>query len=187
MRAFVPAVSRRAVLKFGVAGAVALAMGGVGLGLRGTSMRVPPPSLKVLDARQYSILAAIAETLCPGEAGLPDANTLQVALKVDHLLDRLNPADAQEFCQAIALIENALTGLVFEGRFTTLSASAPSTRLRALEGWRTSRLTLRRKAYTAVSGMCVGAYWSDPRVYAFVGYPGPPPLGAASPRWNRGG
>jgi len=150
-------------------------------------MRTPPADLKVLNPRQYSILAAIADTLCPGGPGLPDAETLQVAQKVDHLLDRLHPADAREFCQALALMENALTGLVFEGRFTTLSASSPETRLRALDGWRTSGLTLRRKAFTAVSGMCMGAYWSDPRVYAFVGYPGPPPLGAAAPGRNRGG
>jgi hypothetical protein len=150
-------------------------------------MRAPPQGLKVFDDRQYSILTAIAETLCPGGEGLPDANEIGVAAKVDHLLDRMHPADAQEFCQAIELMENALMGLAFEGRFNTLSASSPAVRESALEGWRTSGLTLRRKAFTAVAGLCLGSYWSDPRTYAFVGYPGPPPLGAAAPGRKRGG
>jgi hypothetical protein len=180
------AFNRRSVLKFGVGGAAALAMGGVGLYLQDTVMRTAPAALRVLDERQYSILAAIAETLCPGAPGLPDANVLQVALKVDHLLDRMDPADAVEFCQAITLMENVITGLVFDQRVKTLSASSPSKRLRALDGWRTSRIYLRRKAFKAVSGMCMAAYWANPEVYAFIGYPGPPPLGAASPRFNRG-
>ena len=139
-----------------------------------------------LSERQYAILAAIAETLCPGRDGLPDANVLRVANRVDHLLDSLHPGDAAEFKQAITLMENALVGLALEGRFNTFSASSPAVRTRALEGWRTSGLNLRRKAFSAVSGLCMGAYWSDPRVYPFVGYPGPPPLGAAA-RSRHGG
>jgi len=179
--------NRRTILKFGLGGAAVLTVGGVGLGLRGTAMRAAPQALRVLSTRQYSILAAIAETLCPGGPGLPDANEVQVAVKVDGVLDTLHPGDAKEFVQALALMENALVGLAFQGRFSTFSGSSPAVRTAALEGWRTSGLALRRTAFTAVSGLCMGAYWSDPSTYAHVGYPGPPPLGAAAPGRKRGG
>ena len=176
------ALNRRTFLKYGIAGAALMSVGGLGLGLRATVMRTPQQPLRVLSLRQYAILAAIAETLCPGDDDLPTAIDLQVPEKVDALLDSIHPVNAAEFIQLLQLMENALTGLAFDGRITPFSASTPEQRSKALNGWRTSRWQFRRMAFVAVSGLCMASYWSDPKTFAYVGYDGPPPLGAARGR-----
>jgi len=53
------AISRRTILKYGLGGAVVLALGGIGLALRDTVRRQAKQPLKVLNEREYSILWAV--------------------------------------------------------------------------------------------------------------------------------
>ena len=169
--------SRRTILKYGLAGAALLAIGGVGLGLRGTRQRRPRRSLKILTARQFSTLAAIADRISPGDAELPSAWDLEVAENVDALLATKAPADAEEFALVLDLVENALVGLVLDFRTTTFTGSSPDTQDAVLNGMRASAITARRTMYIALRGLCSAAYWGHPRAYASTGYPGPPDFG----------
>jgi hypothetical protein len=169
--------TRRSFLQVGVFGAALLAVGGTGLALRPGVLRPPRRALRALDATAFSVLAAVAERVAPGSPGgapFPPASELLVAEKIDELLSTSDPAMTTELTQALLLLENALAGLVLDGRPRAFTACTPGEQDAVLEGWRTSRLHVRRQVYKALRGLCASAYYGSPEVYAAVGYPGPP-------------
>ncbi len=166
--------SRRSLLKLGLGGAALLAAGGLGLGLWPGPVRPTPSGLAVLDPRSYSVLAAVADRICPGGEGLPAASDLDVAALVDSHLARLHPADAAELLQGLVLLENALAGLIFDGRPKPFTACSPEVQDAVLLAWQGSRVTVRRVVFQALRGLIAAAYWGHPDLYAAVGYPGPP-------------
>jgi hypothetical protein len=171
--------TRRWLLGVGVAAVGAAACGG--LLLQRTRIRQARSALLQFDPEQFSVVAAVADRVCPGDAaaGLPTAWELFVPEKVDALVDRLPRASQVDLKAGIGLLESALPGLLLDGTarpFTTLTGEAQD---RVLRRCQTSRFLLRRTAFRALAGLINGAYWADPRVYAFVGYPGPPALGGA--------
>jgi len=169
--------TRRTFLQVTALGAVALALGGVGLGLRGTVYRAPSRPLRALSPRAFSVMAAVADRmLAYADPTLPDAAALQVAEGVDAHLAGLHPAAAAEVEQALMLLENAAAGLVLEGRITPFTSCDPASQDAILQGWAQARLPLFRTAYRAMHGLCTGVYWSSPQVYGAAGYPGPPDL-----------
>lgn len=168
------ALTRRTLLTAGGAGAALLAVGGVGLGLRPSVLRPAPSGLSVLDPTAYSVLAAVADRVAPGDDVLPPASELGVAAAVDALLATMDPLAAQELVQALHLLENALAGFLLDGRTTTFTAASPAEQDRVLEAWRTSGIAVRRKAFKALRGLCASAYFANPATYAACGYPGPP-------------
>lgn len=168
-------LSRRSLLGLGAGGlAVASAVAGAGLALQRPVVSDLAPDLQSLSAEEHGILAGIAEALCPGEPGLPSAGDLGVASRVDRTVFRMHPADQDEFKMALWLIESALVGVLLDGRFRGLSHLSLPERAQVLEGWRTSGLEVRRKAFRAVSGLVLAAYWSHPDTWRHVGYGGPP-------------
>ena len=68
-------LSRRALLRSGLAGIGLVAISGTAIALRGTKLRaMPRGGLRVLSPAEYAILAAIAERVCPQPApGVPGA------------------------------------------------------------------------------------------------------------------
>jgi len=169
--------SRRSLLRLGLAGSAVLAVGGIGLSLR-PPVAVPSPGpLRVFSAREHSICAAIADTMCPGGVGLPTATELGVAAKLDALLSTVHPGVGKEIRQVLHLMENPLAALAFDGRLTPFSHLSAADRATALELWRTSSLGVRRQAYKGLHGLINAAYWGDPRTYGHGGYPGPPDYG----------
>lgn len=171
------ALSRRTILRYGLGGALLLSAGGVGLSLQPTRLRQPAGPLQVLDERTFSVLAAVADRITPGGGGLPPARELQVAEKVDALLARLHPADAGEMRQALLLLENALAGLVLDGRARPFTRLEPEEQDEVLRSWQHSRLHLRRTAWAAIHGLCAAAYYASPAIHPLLGYPGPPDYG----------
>ncbi len=176
------AITRRTVLKFGIGGALLLAAAGTGLGLRSTVMRVPPRMLQVLDARSYSILAAIADRIAPGGEGFPTATALGIPEKIDALLASLEPEAAAEVVQLLYLFDSALPGFLFDQRFQTFTSSPPDVQDQVIDAWRSSRLAFRRTVYKALQGLISSAYYSTPEVYPLMGYPGPPNFGNVRPK-----
>lgn len=170
------------MIRYGLGGAIALAAGGVGLSLQRTAPREPGRPLRALDARTFSILAAVADRVAPAREGFPAASDLQVAEKVDELLATVDPAVVDEVTQVLHLLENGLAGLVFDGRPRAFTALDPAAQDRALAAWQGSRLHLRRTAYKALHGLCAAAYYASPEIYPAVGYPGPPDFGNVAER-----
>lgn len=173
--------TRRSFLQLGLIGAGVLAVGGVGLGLRGTVYRAPSRPLKALTPRGFSILSAVADRLLDYGPKGPTAAELGIAEQVDAFLATAHPATVAEVEQALALLENAAAGALLEGRFQTFTASTPEAQERALLGWSHASIPLFRKAYRGLHSLCTGPYFGDPRTYAAVGYPGPPDFGGARP------
>lgn len=169
--------SRRFFLSAGVGGLV-LTLGGVGLALRPGRRLAPPDGLRVLDAVSFSVLAALADRLCPAVRGLPAASALGVPALVDAQLARMHPADAAELRQGLLLIENGLAGLLFEGDPTPFTARSAAGQDLALLSLRDSGLAVRRGLYKAVRGLVMAAYWGHPRMYGASGYDGPVDLRA---------
>lgn len=173
--------TRRSVLGVGLAGAGLLAVAGVGVALRPTVMHAPARPLKVLSPRAFSVLVAVADRVCPGTASFPKASDLGVAELVDDLLATSDPALGAELGQALLLFDNALAGLLLDGRPRTFTAAPPEEQDAVLLAWATSGLTLRRKVLKALRGLIAGAYYGHPDVYAACGYAGPPDLSGWTP------
>ena len=174
-------LSRRTVLKTGLLGAGLLTVGGLGLSLQGTVLRQPSEPLIALSQREYSILAAIADRLCPSSPDAPTASQLGVAEAIDTTVSRMDPATAKEFRQLLALFENAAFGFIFNQTFQPFTACSPATQDRVIEGWRLSAVAVRRSGYRALAGLCLAAYWANPKSWSLVGYPGPPQFGLPAP------
>lgn len=170
-------ITRRTALGGGLLTVGLLAVGGVGLGLQSTRQREPRSPLGALTPTQFSVLAWVADTMMPGTDAVPDAWTLRVPEKVDAMLASTDAWLAAEIGQALLLLENAVPGLLLDGRPVPFSQADAETRARTLERWRTSRIPLRRSAFRALHGLCAGSYWSDPATRAVSGYPGPPNYG----------
>ena len=166
---------RRTILKAGLLGSAVLAVGGVGLALRPGMPRAPAVALRCLDARAFSTLAAAAEVLVPGGDGLPRPHEVRVAEAVDAVLANCHPGVQKEMGQLLALLENAFTGLLLDGRVQCFSACDLATRERVLASWQTARNPLLRSAFKAMHGFCSGVYWASDEVGALIGYPGPQP------------
>jgi hypothetical protein len=174
--------TRRQFLAGGTASGLVLALGAVGLGLRAGTLRSPARPLAVLDERTFSVVAALADRLVPAHGGFPSPSEIGVAHLVDDLLARAHPGDRRDVERMLRAIENAAVGLVLDGSSRPFTTCTPAEQDRILERWRTSRLPLRRTVYKALNGLVGAAYYGSPEVWAAMGYPGPPPLGARAAR-----
>lgn len=171
-------MKRRTLLKVGLGGGVLLALGGVGLSLRGpTRDRTVPGDLTQLDERQYLTLASVAARVCPDRPDAPTTDDVAVAHKLDKLFATLHPQDVKDIKQLLDLLDNALGGLLLEGRIDTFTGSSAAKQDEILQSWRTSGVTLKRTGYKALVGLCAATYFADPSTFKSVGYPGPPNFG----------
>ena len=168
------ATTRRTLLTAGLGGTLLLAAGASGLALMPGAPVGEHPPLRALTPQQFGILVAVADRICVAGDGRPSAREVGVAAKVDHQLSTMHPADAAELGQGLLLIENALVGLLLDGRVTPFTRLGPAEQDAVLEDFRTSRIPIRRSVYKALRGLVAASYWGDPRLFAAVGYPGPP-------------
>ncbi len=171
-----PLISRRTLVRGGLASFALVVLSGAGIALRGTKLAAAPAAgLKILSQAEYSVLAAVARRICPApRAGVPGADAIDVALLADHLLETADD-DAREGTKiALRIFENGLAGALFFERVTPFTALSPEAQDRTLLAFRGSRVALRRTLFRALSGLCAALYYGDPRSWPSVGYPGPP-------------
>ncbi|HUJ24694.1 MAG TPA: gluconate 2-dehydrogenase subunit 3 family protein [Myxococcales bacterium] len=162
--------SRRGLLKKTLGGAVLLAAAGaVPLALRRTRPRAAAAPLQFFTPAEYSIFAAVADRV------LTDAEPrVGVAERADAFLAPLPPADARDFRRLLALFDNALYGFLRGGPPRPFTQMSPDDQDDQLARWQTSRFPIERTGYQAMKRLAAAMYFSDPRTYAGVGYPGPP-------------
>lgn len=159
-------MNRRTFLKRGLVGGGVLLLGGGTLALLPTKDVAPPATdLVVLGARGFQVLAAIAMRVVPDTV-----DGASVARGVDALLERA-PLEAQaDFNRLLGLFENALPGLLFDGRVLPFTQLSPESQDRVLRSWRDSRLALRRSGYHALRRICLATAYADEKTWPAIGY-----------------
>jgi hypothetical protein len=161
-------MNRRQLLKRGLFG---------GLLLAGAGLAAWPPrgaahgELRALSARAHAILAALAARIVPGSDGVA------LATRIDASLAGMPEAQLSEFHQLVSLFDNALVGLLFEGRATPFSRLSPEAQDARLEAWRSSSWVVRRSGYQLLRRLCLAVHYGDRSTHAAIGYPGPRPTG----------
>lgn len=166
-------MDRRSFLKKGLLGGVVLVLGAGGLALQ-PSRRIADPRgpLAVLNARGFDVLTAIAARMLPF-----GADVVAVVHDIDQTLALAAPEARADLVKVLGLFENALPGLLLDGRARPFTQLEPAKQDRVLDAWRDSSLVVRRGAYQAIRKLCVAAYYRDPSTWKAIRYPGPPFLG----------
>jgi hypothetical protein len=184
------ATSRRRFLRTGLLGGALLALGGVGLAFYPSKeVGVAKAPLEVLDARAFQVLIAVAGRVVTAKGRDPVA----IAHGVDHSLSYALPETQEAIGKLLGLFENALPGLLLDGRvqpFTRLSAGSQDA---VLESWRTSRIELRRSGYQALRKLVLAAYYMEESSWGPLAYDPPANLSAmayddsmvGTPEWVR--
>lgn len=182
--------SRRGVLKKGIFGGLLLAAGGAAwVALRPGKHEPEPAGGRVaLSPREYAALAAVARRLLPRGGTWPAPETVGVAQACDKVIARLDEISRVELRQLLNLLESGLSGLLSAVSAQPFTLMGPEDQDAVLEGWRKSRLMLKRSGFHALRSLAVGVYFADPTVWPAMGYPGPPPIrDAGAVPWRGGG
>jgi hypothetical protein len=141
-----------------------------------TRRRRVPPGLRVFDATEASILAAVADAVLAIEPGGPSPDRVGVVGRIDDLLALSPPEVQKEFCRLLRLFENGGIGLVTGTGATSFTASSTGAREARLAAWQQSRIALFRTGYQAMKRLCAAAYYSSSAAWPSIGYPGPPEI-----------
>jgi hypothetical protein len=178
---------RRSFLKYGLAGAALLAVGGgTWLGTRRTrpSPGLPGP-FTVLSPEEATVFHDLSERLLPPRPGFPAPLEVDLPRRIDALLG-LMPAEGQkEVRQLVGLFENALFGLLLDGQWRTFTASTHEQQDARIRAWQQSRLEVRRTGYRALKKIVYSSFYGAPETWGAIGYPGPPPTGGMVDREPR--
>ena len=169
------ASSRRSFLKKGLFGGLVLALGGGGLALYPSGhVASPTGPLLVLEPTGFQVLVAVAGRMVVTKGADPVA----IAHSVDLALTRTTPEAQADLNKLLGLLENALPGLLLDGRVQPFTRLSPETRDRVLESWRTSRFALRRTGYQALRKLCLASHYLEEPSWALLGYKPPTGLNA---------
>lgn len=166
--------SRRRFLRIGLAGTAALAAGGV-LAWQMSGYDAPEATvrrLRALSPKEYLIVSAVAARILRADApDVPSAADVEVALFIDGMVARLDPANRADLLSLLHLLEHALplrSG--YTSRFTHLDGARQDAVLTAMM---TSSVGLVRGAFEALKSLCVMGYFRDARTWGAIGYDGP--------------
>ena len=167
-------MDRRTFIRRGLWGGLLLAVGGsIGLAAWPTDRRLKPRNrLRALDERQFAVLAAIASRTVTA----PGADPVLIAERVDAQMSWAYPEVRADFGKLLLLFDNALAGLLFDGRPQPFTHLSPEAQDGVLAAWRDSRLVVRRSGYGVLRKLTQAAHYAAPEGWADTGYPGPPQL-----------
>lgn len=169
-----PKVSRRRWIRVGIGGSIALGLGGaLAWNVSGYSVDAAIAArLVALSPKEYRVVEALASRMVrPDADDLPTPEELEVAIAIDDLVARLDPANRADLRRLLHLLEHALPLLSGHvSRFTRLDGQARDHVLRAMSE---SGTLLLRGGFAALKSLCAMAYWSSPRTWGAIGYDGP--------------
>lgn len=164
------ATSRRSFLRTGLLGGALLAFGGLGLSLYPSKeVGVATAPLLVLEPRAFQVLVAVASRIVTAKGAEPVA----IAHGVDRALSYALPETQEGLNKLLGLFENALPGLVLDGRVKPFTRLSPESQDAVLESWRTSRIALRRIGYQALRKLALAAYYMEESSWGPLAYQPP--------------
>ena len=174
----------------GLFGGSLLALGGLGLAVYPSKVvGAATEPLAALDARSFQVLVAVASRIVTAKG----ANPVAIAHGVDRSLSYALPETQEAINKLLGLFENALPGLVLDGRLKPFTRLSPQAQDAVLESWRTSRIELRRTGYQALRKLALAAYYMEESSWGPLAYQPPPSLRAVAyddsqvgtPEWVR--
>ncbi|BAN45991.1 hypothetical protein [Metapseudomonas resinovorans] len=171
-----PGLSRRNLLKVGIAGTAFLATAGVAASLSGCSASTPGTGFAVLRDSDLPFLRALLPVMLEGAvptgkmAGAVDG-TLQ---SIDYAVHRLSP----EMLKLTQQLFDVLALPVTRGPLTGIwgswdKASAQDVR-DFLDRWENSSIGLLKMGHASLLQLVMMAWYGRPESWAHCGYPGPP-------------
>lgn len=161
-------ITRRQLLKTGVAGSLLLACSGW----------LNSAGVRAFTAAEREMLAAIADAMLDGV--LPrnrEQRALLLATTVDgvgRVVNALSAATQREISELFGLLVLAPGRWVLAGVSTSWRNASREEVRDFLETWRFSRIALLQSAYAALHDLCYGAWYAQPASWEAIGYPGPP-------------
>jgi hypothetical protein len=165
--------TRRSFLKKGLFGGLLLFAGGAGLAVFPTKKSYTPRKpLNVLDEKRFAILAAVAARVVQA----PGVDPAGIAHGIDDTIALWVPEAQKDFCDLLALFDNGLAGLLFDGHARPFTRLGPEAQDGVLTAWRDSRIGIRRAGYQVLRKLTAGVHYAQPSTWASVGYPGPPTI-----------
>lgn len=159
-------------MKLGIGAAALLALGGgavalVEPGLRGGHLT---DAGRLVFSRAG---VAMLDGVLPAEAAQRQAAADAFLVRVDVVVAALAPNAQQELSQLLALLATAAGRRSIAGLPASWQAASLAQVQAALEGMRTSSLSLRVQAYQALHDISAAAYFADAATWPVLGYPGP--------------
>lgn len=172
-----PNITRRTLLKAGVAGGAVLVFARWAV----TSYSPEPASYpgSALDPAARTIIAAIVPAMLAD--ALVDARSsveahAEVVAGVDRAVAGLPPASRKELEQLFALLSFAPTRALVAGVWSPWPEASPASIDAFLASWRDSRFDLLRSGYGALHQLILAAWYGNARAWPAIGYAGPPSL-----------
>ncbi len=173
-------MSRRALLKAGIAGGAALVVA------RWLYTSTSPPARGAQDAAGFdpaarSVVAAIIPVFLDGalpggvEASAAQAQTLDA---VGRIIAGLPPATRKELADLFSLLVFPPSRCLIAGVWSNWPDATREAIASFLTRWGESRFALLRSAHAALHQLVFSAWYANPLAWPAIGYPGPPPLGS---------
>lgn len=162
-------LSRRAFIKAGVIGTLALATAG---GLYRLTRHAELPGRFVLDGAAQSALSAII-TVVLKDALPPVSSALDSAIAgVRDAIGGLSLTTQKEIQDLFGLLTLGPTRRFLVGLPDDWSQAKPEDVAAFLQSWRMSRFTLLQSAYHALHDLIMGSWYGNQSSWAAIGYPG---------------
>ena len=118
---------------------------------------------------ERDVLRAICARLLPGGSRTPAAAEVDVAGRMERLLDALGATS--DFRRLLALFE--WSPLLFEAKPVRLTRLSPESQDQVIRGWATSRVGFRRSGFVAIKRLALSIYYTRQESWAAIGFPGP--------------
>lgn len=170
----IPELTRRVFLRRSVRAAGALAaLPALGAAcVPGRPDEPTPEGLRVLDAGEHRVLAAVTDAFVP-EGGVFEAGaaTVGLATRIDALLVDEPPGVVAGLRSALALVEWA--GGPYAGHLGRFSRLGPGARGDVLGALAASRFDLAREIFAGLKQLCLFAFYAQDASWPGVGYAGP--------------
>jgi len=163
-------LQRRRFLQLGIAGSVALAVGGSLRWLAFGYRLAPGEACVALSVKELCIVKAVVGALLPASDRFPSGESLGIAQRVDEQVWAAPRSVRSEFGAALQLFEHAPPLHGFAGRFTSLSSDAQRAYFqRVLVGHNASL----RQIGVGLKQIVHMLYYARPEVWPALGYEGP--------------
>ena len=168
------ALSRRSLLKLGLATGTVLTVSSFGAGLSGCSRRpaAAAAGLRCLRDADVELFRAVLPVMLAGS--LPAEAPLDGLLaRIDDAVLRLGAPAQREVFKLFDLLHLRPTRWLTTGIAEPWREASPQQVAAFLERWRDSRVGLFNAGYLAFNKLCCTAHYSQPEGWVQMGYPGP--------------